>query len=377
MPRKTNFTANGNDYYRATATVGKKADGSPIRKQFYGASKKEAETKRDEYMAGIKQGQSLNYDKSTFAKAFEHWLENVHNNSVGISSMVKYRIFKRLYIDNSVLAGMRLVDIKAANIQGYYNTLLNSNTANTTNEVNKLLNMFFKYCVKTDILVKNPLLAVELPKVQQKTVTNTALTDSDIEKLIKACKEDTKYFPYVFDCFTGLRSGELRALTYKDIDLSNNMINVNKSVKHLTIDGKYQAIVSDTKTAASIRRVPILTEIRPMLIEHINRIRKAHNVISINGDFLLFPSSTGSYPDPSAFLKTFRNLCGKLGIERGCTVHSLRHTFCTILARRGVSLLDASRLMGHADINITAKIYSHVTDNDKKNAVQKLAAYFN
>ena len=47
MPRKTNFTtANGKGYYRVTTTVGKKADGSPIRKQFYGASKKEAENKR-------------------------------------------------------------------------------------------------------------------------------------------------------------------------------------------------------------------------------------------------------------------------------------------------------------------------------------------
>ena len=59
-----------------------------------------------------------------------------------------------------------------------------------------------------------------------------------------------------------------------------------------------------------------------------------------------------------------------------CGISGLRHTFCTILARRGVSLLDASRLMGHSNISMAAEIYSHVTDDDKRQAVDKLKIYF-
>ena len=62
MPRKTNFTSSGHDYYRVTATIVENYDGSSIRKQFYGSSKKEAESKRDEYMAGLKQGLSVGYE---------------------------------------------------------------------------------------------------------------------------------------------------------------------------------------------------------------------------------------------------------------------------------------------------------------------------
>jgi len=377
MPKKTNFTANGSNYYRVTATIGKKSDGSPIRKQFYGSSKKEAEAKRDEYIAGLKQGLSVGYDKATFGMAFEHWLNHVQRHSIGLSTYAKYESFHRLHIADCRLAGMRLIDIKAANIQGYYNTLMDKTTVKNIHQIHKLLKIFFKYCLKADILIKNPLLAVELPKLPMKSDTNTALTDTDIEKLLNACKDDIKYFPYVFACFTGLRSGELLALSYKDLDFKNAMITVNKSVKHLNVDGKYQPLLSEAKTASSIRRVPILEEIQGLLNAHIKSIVDKTRVFNISGDFLLFPSDTGTYRDHSNFLQAFKRLCKSLDIQEGCTIHSLRHTFCTILARQGVSLLDASRLMGHSNVNITAKIYSHVSDDDKKNAVQKLAAYFN
>ena len=378
MPKKTNFSANGSNYFRVTATIGKKPDGSLIRKQFYGASKKEAEAKRDEYKAGLNQGLSVGYDKTTFGNAFKHWLEHIHRYSIGLSTYDMYVRYHRLYIADCGLTGMRLIDIKGANIQGYYNSMLEKTTAKNIHQLHKIFKIFFKYCLKADILVKNPLLAVELPKIAMQTKsTNTALSDADIEKLVAVCKKDIKHFPFVFACFTGLRSGELLALTYKDIDFKNAMITVNKSVKYLTVDGKYKPLLSEAKTVASIRRIPIMEEIQELLRVHINELRKDTNVISFTGDFLLFPSAAGTYREQNNFLQAYQRLCNSLGIEEGRTIHSLRHTFCTILARQGVSLLDASRLMGHSNINITARIYSHVSDDDKKNAVQKLATYFN
>jgi len=376
MPKKTNFSVNGSSYFRVTATVGKNADNKPIRKQFYGSSKKEAEAKRDEFMAGLRQGLSVDYQKNTFGISFKHWLEHVQRHSIGYSTYVKYSTLHRLYIADCGLAGMRLIDIKAANVQGYYNSMLKTTTVKNIHQVNKLLAVFFKYCVKSDILIKNPLLAVELPKLPKQSEVNTALSDTDIEKLVAACKDDMRHFPYVFACFTGLRAGELLALTYNDLDFKDGMININKSVKYMNKDGVFQPLLSETKTEASIRRVPILSEIRPMLQDHIFHTRQKNRIFKFDGDFLLFPSATGTYRETNNFRQAYQRLCDKLGIQSGRTIHSLRHTFCTILARQGVSLLDASRLMGHSNVNITAKVYSHVNDHDKKNAVQKLASYF-
>jgi integrase len=377
MPKKTNFTANGNNYYRVTATVGKNPDGSPIRKQFYGESKKAAEQKRDDYKAGLKRGLNVDYEKATFGVAFKHWFENIHRYAISISSYNRYEGLYRMYVVGCELASMRLIDIKCVNVEAMYNALRETTTPNNIRNINKLLKIFFNRCIEDGALVKSPLPSSDkLPKTRQEALTNTALTDSDIVKLINACNSDIKHFPYLFACFTGLRAGELLALNYKDLDFKDGMITVNKSVKYLTVDGVYKPILSDPKTKESNRRVPILPEIQNLLLGHIDHIKQTHNVISISGNFLLFPSDSGTYRDSGNFLKTFKRLCEKLNITKGCTVHSLRHTFCTILARQGVSLLDASRLMGHSSVNTTANIYSHVSDDDKKNAVQKLAAYF-
>ena len=53
MAKKTNFTVNGKEYYRVTRTIGKKSDGSPIRKTFYGSGINEANEKADEFLQSI------------------------------------------------------------------------------------------------------------------------------------------------------------------------------------------------------------------------------------------------------------------------------------------------------------------------------------
>ena len=90
MARKTNTKINGNDYARVTATVGKNPDGTLIRKQFYGKCKREAEEKRDIYLADIKRGLAVNYDKALFGVAFKSWLEDVLRPSVSYSTYSRY-----------------------------------------------------------------------------------------------------------------------------------------------------------------------------------------------------------------------------------------------------------------------------------------------
>ena len=53
MAKKTNFNVNGKEYYRVTRTIGKKSDGTPLRKTFYGSGINEANQKADEYLSSI------------------------------------------------------------------------------------------------------------------------------------------------------------------------------------------------------------------------------------------------------------------------------------------------------------------------------------
>ncbi len=91
MAVKTNYRKNGKDYYRVTATIDKKADGKPIRKEFYGKSKKEAEQKRDEYLRNIANGLNTDYENAELVPLMELWLFEV----IKPSNKIKEITFER------------------------------------------------------------------------------------------------------------------------------------------------------------------------------------------------------------------------------------------------------------------------------------------
>lgn len=77
MAIKSNFEVNGKQYYRVTRTIGKKADGTPIKKQFYGEGKLEAEQKADKYINDIKNGYIKDYDKLDINDLVDIWLYDI------------------------------------------------------------------------------------------------------------------------------------------------------------------------------------------------------------------------------------------------------------------------------------------------------------
>ena len=377
MPAKHNTQINNQSYYRVTATIGHTSAGAPIRKQFYGASKKEAEAKRDEYLSHINQGLTVGFDKLTFGAAFDAWFEDVLRPSVSLTSYARYEKDYRLRIRGCALSAMRLIDIKAVHVQGFYNGLLELHTVNTVRNTHKLITNFVGYCIKADILVKNPLLAVQLPKSRTSDNEVKPLSSADVDRLIEHATASPDAFIYAFAVLTGLRRGELLALTHGDIDIEKDRIHVTKSVSHMTVDGVYSAVLTPTKTLSSVRDVPILGNLMPLLLAHINSEKRKHlrTGVPLAADSVLFSSATCGYRDARNVLRGLQRLYKRLGMPE-TTMHALRHTFCTILAEKGVPLKTASVLMGHSNISITAQIYTHVDEDEKKRAIEKLAAHF-
>lgn len=378
MPKKTNFTAGGKNYYRASATIGHKPDRTPIRKQFYGASKKEAEEKKVEYLSSISKGLSANFDKVVFRHVFETWFYDVLKPTLASSSLIRYETDYRLRIKGCVLSNMKLTDIKSINIQGYYNGLLRQCSVNTVHNTHKLLKNFFGYCIKADLIVKNPLAAVELPVQKPKSGDNMALSKQDINTLIEAAKGNDDLFIFLFAMFTGLRLGELLALTHNDIDFETSIIQVSKTVSYMTINGKYGPIVGVPKTNSSIRQVPILEPLKEPLKNHMRNEKMKHLQLGIlfTTDNMLFSSGVCTYRDGRNVRKTLVRAQKKLGMQQ-TSFHALRHSFCTLLAQMDVPLKTASVLMGHSNVSVTAQIYTHVDNQEMKKGIEKLSSLFN
>ena len=123
MARKTNIEINGKQYYRVTRTVGRKADGTAIRKSFYGSGVNEANEKADAYMNDIKNGLLNNFENVTLNDMMHTWLFDVLHNSSKIkpSTFQRYEEVYRNYIKSSDIAGLKLINITSLRLQQFYN----------------------------------------------------------------------------------------------------------------------------------------------------------------------------------------------------------------------------------------------------------------
>ena len=99
MAKKTNFEVNGNKYYRVTRTIGKKADGTPVRKTFYGTGINEANEKADNYINDIKNGLINNYEYAILKDLMSTWLfDFLHKSSkIKPSTFQRYEGIYRKY----------------------------------------------------------------------------------------------------------------------------------------------------------------------------------------------------------------------------------------------------------------------------------------
>jgi site-specific recombinase XerD len=100
------------------------------------------------------------------------------------------------------LSGLRLADIKAIHAQAYFNELIERGCGLAALTLtHKILTVFFNYCLKADLIVKSPLLAIELPTAKRRSDTNKPVSDADIAKFRQAADDNPEYFIFVFAIF--------------------------------------------------------------------------------------------------------------------------------------------------------------------------------
>ena len=158
--------------------------------------------------------------------------------------------------------------------------------------------------------------------------------------------------------YAGLRPGETAALSWKDIDFDRNEIHVYKAIESGT------KTVKAPKTPAGVRDIPMRQELRDRLLD-------------AQGcpDDLVFPAPAGGVRSANSLQRLWGSFAHALDLHMGAKVqdgvitkhalapdltpYCLRHTFCTDLQRAGVPINVAKELMGHANISVTANIYTH------------------
>lgn len=394
MAKKTNFKVNGKEYYRVTRTIGKKSDGTPLRKTFYGIGINDANQKADEYLESINKGMSSDFKDLDINNLCDIWLYNIKikDTNFKAGSFSKYEGIYRNYIRDSDIGFLKVFSCKTINIQRFYNKLSeNGKTESQIKNLNKVLKGAFNYAVQEGYCLNNPCQFVSIPKNE---VTDFDEIDDDddndyfeledINKIISECNKriknkDTDYLPYLilFSIGTGLRQGESTGLQYKyfldyTVYVKKELCKIKKFKGKECIGYEYKLITP--KTPNSIRNIDIPTYLFDIIEQYINDIvinNYKQNHIDFNDKSLIFVTNTCSFIDQSNLRKRWIRFLKDVNVEYK-KWHALRSAFACLLFLCGADIKTVQELLGHADINTTAKIYLHIFPETKKDAVNRL-----
>lgn len=396
MAIKSNFEVNGNKYYRVTRTIGKKLDGTPVKKQFYGSGKNEAEEKANEYMNNIRNGFSADYDKLDINNLVNTWLYNIKSKDTNFKpgSFAKYEGIYRNYIKDTEVGFVSVYNCKTLSIQKYYNKLSKEGkTESQIKNLNKVLKGAFDYALQEGYALRNPCAYVSIPREDieefDETIDRTDIEIFDIDtvnKIIAKCKEeidngneDYLYYMILLELGTGLRQGEILGLQNENID---DTIRVKKSLNKMKkFNGKesagYEYKLITPKTKNSIRTIDLPSNLIKLINEYKamqeNKWKKQNK--EFKKDSLLFTTSTCNMIDGPNLLKRWKNFLSDNNIEYK-KWHSLRHSYASLLFQAGADIKTVQELLGHADINTTAQIYVHIFPETRKKAVELIDNYF-
>lgn len=333
--------------YQSMIVIGKTEEGKRITKTFYGKTQKEVKAKIEEYKRSEKQ------DKHTLKKIAEAYLADIDD------STLKYRI--SAFTD--VLGNEQISDINAIDIEkilrkiAVNNTCTNKPTSERT--LTRYLNAFnqvFTYAERNRIITFNPCKYVRMPKTTPPT-KREAITREDIKK-IENCDHKAR-IPALIMIYSGLRRGELTALTWGDIDFDKKEITVNKAcdLKKLCL--------KQPKTSAGIRTVPI----PQVLLDELKEYKKKSK------SDLVILNDAGTMMTNSSWMHFNRGLVKRSGVD--FTWHMLRHTYATLCYDAGVDAISCSKWCGHSSTRITIDLYTHLSEQKEVSSANKLDSFLN
>lgn len=226
-----------------------------------------------------------------------------------------------------------------------------------------------------------------------------ALTLKEQEALVdylSRSSEFREYRPMVTVMLgTGLRAGEMLGLTWNNVDFEKNEISVDHTLHYgMTLEGKTAFYMTQPKTKASRRVIPMLPEVSNTLAEMYRRrgdFNAEYQVVVDGYTDFIFRDLDGRIYSDSRMNAALRRIQKRYNDEEReaaeregreplllpkLHLHCLRHTFCTRLVEQGISVYTLKALMGHQYIETSVRVYGHISRSEIHKDMQAMAGKF-
>lgn len=341
-------------------------------------TKKEAEKACAEMITEIERGTFIDPKDLSLGEYLKDWLKTYAVNLTPCTySGYKVNIEKHIIPH---LGKIPLQKLQPIQIQKFYNEILEKEdeaskdklSASSIRYIHATLRKALNDALRMNMIYRNVAEAVTVPR--QKQFEAKFLTQVQMNAMLEVLKGTNIYLPTLLAVGLGMRRGEVLGLQWETVDFEKNLI----TIKRAYIPTPQGNVFSDVKTDKSRRTLAVPTNI----MQYLKQIKKAQveTKLFLGGGYadndLVCCNEDGSPLSPATWNHKFKRLMEDNNMP-AIRIHDLRHTNASLMLKQGVTMKVASERLGHTTIGITMDLYSHIDEEQQRDAAQRLNGAIN
>lgn len=364
-----NIRKKANGQYEARLTLD-----NGERKSLYGRTYEEARRKLAAAIRERDDGLLLLGDaRQTVARYLANWL-HVVQTTVSAGTYEQYESRVRVHIVPAI-GRVRLSELTPQHVQHLQASMLHAGLApNTVKATRTTLIRALNEAMTQGMLARNVATLTRAPKVRRAEMR--VYDDAQVRRLLAVAAETRHEAIITLAVTTGMREGELLALTWRNVSLDGRYLQVQRNLRRLRETG---LTMQDTKTAYSRRKI----DLSELAVDALRRHRARQNAERLRaGDAwhdhdLVFPNTLGKPEAANSLVyRDYVPIVKRAGLPY-IHFHDLRHTAATLLLLKNINPKKVSEMLGHANVAITLSLYSHVLPTMQRDAAQAMDELLN
>lgn len=360
--------------YRADITVHDPSTGEPRRAYVYGKTEAECTKKKIQRLSEDNAGIYTKPCNLTMAQWLEVWLSE-YCVDVKPRTLDKYRSVVRVHLIPQ-FGKVKLSALSVHHIQRFYNGTLKGAAGfrklspKSIRDVNGVLHRALQQAVDVDYLKVNPADKCKIPRVE-KTELNT-MGSKQISEFLKAIHGHRYEKLYFVALFTGMRMGEILALSWDCINFDSGTIRIRRQLHQRAGGYEYGSLKNDKP-----RSICLAQEVLDVMKEQRAEQRRWKLLAGAswqNTENLVFTNEIGAHLCPNTVRNNLQRITDSIGIE-GFRFHDLRHSYASASLSMGIDMKTLQQNMGHHTAAFTMEVYGHCTDEMQRSGASRMGRY--
>ena len=339
-------------------------------------TRKDAEYELAKLLGSVVAGDYVEPAKMKVGEFLDKWLNDCARFNVGGKTFERYAEIVRNHLAPA-FRNVRLTKLTPLHIQAHYSQARENGrkdgrgalSAQTVLHHHRVLHRALQQAVKWQLLSRNPVDAVELPRPKPKEMR--VIDEAQSAWLIEAAAGTRLHVPILLAICTGMRRSEILALKWDDLDLSMGFLSVRRALEQ-TREG---VAFKEPKSRHGRRAISLPSLAIDFLRAHRTKQENLKNLLGrgYQDNGLVCCCDDGHIWKPSAFTSAYCSLLRRRRITN-VPFHALRHSHASQLLRAGVSPKLISERLGHSKVGFTLDVYAHLLPGMQEEAAQRIDA---